>query len=400
MTQAPELPIHMRRIGFDPVEELASLRGQEGVVEVMTPFNTPAYLVLRYEDVRRVLTDVSVFSNANNKLFPLPDDVSSVTPEDAARIRAGNMALFDPPEHTRLRRALVPVFTAHKMRTLEPRIRGFVNKCLDEFEDAGKPADLVSLYALPIPVLVMCELLGVPFADREKFGESSASMFDERLSFAQRLAGQATVRNYMAELVARAKAEPDDDLLGYLVRGYGDDLSDDELVGLSTLLLTAGHETVVKMISLGVLLLLRHPEQLSLVRDDPAMAGPAIEELMRWLSIAQFIPPRTALVDVEIAGKRIPQGSMVLVSFSAANRDPAFIDNPDVFDISRGSTGHVGFGYGLHHCIGAPLARMEMRIAIPGLLQRFPGLELADPWDTLRFHSGMVLGIESLRLAW
>ena len=264
------------------------------------------------------------------------------------------MALFDPPEHTRLRRTLIPVFTAHKMRSLESKIHQLVDSCLDDFEDAGKPADLVSLYAVPIPVLAMCELLGVPFAERRQFMQNSASMFDERLPFEQRLAGQATVRDFIGEFVAKARVEPGDDVLGYLVRGYGDDLSDDELVGLATLLLTAGHETTAKMICLGVLVLLHHPQQLELVHNNPAMAAPAVEELMRWMSIAQFIPPRTALVDVEVAGKHIPQGSMVLVSFSAANRDPSLVDNPDAFDITRGSTGHLAFGYGLHHCIGAP----------------------------------------------
>jgi cytochrome P450 len=190
-------------------------------------------------------------------------------------------------------------------------------------------------------------------------------------------------------------------MLGMLVREHGDDLSTDELIGVARLLLLAGHETTSNMLALGTLALLRHPAQLAAVRDDPARVEPAVEELLRWLSIVHAMPPRTATADVELAGQTIPAGSMVIPSLPAANRDRALIDDPDTLDITREAAGHVAFGHGVHHCLGAPLARMEMRIAFPALLRRFPGLALADPDAKPDFRSfSAVYGLHSLPVTW
>jgi cytochrome P450 len=208
-------------------------------------------------------------------------------------------------------------------------------------------------------------------------------------------------RAYMAGLVARAQADPGEDMLGMLVREHGDDLSTDELIGIAELLLLAGHETTSNMLGLGTLALLRHPDQLAMVREDPALIEPAVEELLRWLSVVQSPLPRTTTADVEIAGHAIPAGSLVIVSLPAASRDPAFVDDPETLDITREAAGNVAFGHGVHHCIGAPLARMEMRIAFPALLRRFPDLALAEPYEQVDFRIfSVVYGLHALRVTW
>jgi cytochrome P450 len=397
MTQTPELPLHMRRNGFNPVEELARARDGEGVVQVETPFGVPAYLVCRQEDVRQVLADPARFSTA---LTPFPGS-GQVDADELAKMQAGQLIGFDPPEHTRLRRMLTPEFTVRRMRRLEPRITEIVQAALDDLERAGKPADLVAHFALPVPSLVICELLGVPYADRAEFQDRSVRLLDTSLPMEQRVATQREERAYMAGLVARAQADPGEDMLGMLVREHGDDLRTDELIGIAGLLLLAGHETTSNMLGLGTLALLRHPDQLAMIREDPALIEPAVEELLRWLSIVQLLPPRTTTTDVEIAGHTIPAGSLVICSLPAANRDRAFIDDPDTLDITRGAAGHVAFGHGVHHCLGAPLARMEMRIAFPALLRRFPGLALADAYEQVDFRAfSLVYGVHTLRVTW
>ncbi|MEV4165178.1 cytochrome P450 [Nonomuraea dietziae] len=395
MTQAPELSVEMRRDGLDPVEELARARDGEGVVQVVTPFGQPAYLVLRHEDVREVLSDPTRFSNAMTP-FAAAGEMSQ---DEQDKLRAGFLLAFDPPEHTRLRRMLTPEFTIRRMRRLEPRIVEIVEAALDDLERAGKPADLVEHFALPVPSLVICELLGVPYADRAEFQERSVRLLDISLPVEEQTAALRENRAYMAGLVARAQADPGEDMLGMLVREHGDDLSTDELNGIAALLLLAGHETTSNMLALGTLALLRHPDQLALIREDPARAEPAIEELLRWLSIVHSPSPRTTTTDVEIAGHVIPAGSLVLLSLPAANRDGGHIENPDTLDITRGAPGHIAFGHGVHHCLGAPLARMEMRIAFPALLRRFPNLTLADEQADYRVFS-TVYGLNSLRVTW
>ena len=186
-----------------------------------------------------------------------------------------------------------------------------------------------------------------------------------------------------------------------LVHEHGDELTDDELVGIAGLLLLAGHETTSNMLGLGVLALLRHPEQLAAVRDDPAAVGPAVEELLRWLSIVHSGIPRITTTDVEVAGVAIPKGQLVFVSLPSANRDPALMEAPEALDIGRGTAGHLAFGHGVHHCLGAPLARMEMRIAFPALLRRFPDLTLAEPFEDVEFRSfHFIYGLRSLQVGW
>ncbi|MGW0808992.1 cytochrome P450 [Nonomuraea sp. NPDC002799] len=397
MSESVTLPLYMRRNGFDPHPELSALRDGEGVRQVPTPFGVNAWLVSRHADVREVLGDATRFSNAQTMRFQLVG--RHYSEEELQQMRAGNLLAFDPPEHTRLRRLLTPEFTMRRMRRLEPRVHTIVTEHLDAMERAGAPADLVSAFALPIPSLVICELLGVPYADRGDFQRRTGKLLDISLPIAERQAASLEQRAYMAELVARAQAEPGEDMLGMLVREHGEEVSTDELVGIAGLLLVAGHETTSNMLGLGTLALLRHPDQLELLRKEPERIGPAVEELLRWLSIVHSGTSKLTTTEVELSGTRIPAGELVMCALPAANRDPAFISDPDRLDIARGDLGHVAFGHGVHHCLGAPLARMEMRIAFPALFERFPDLRETGTRPEFRSFN-VVYGLSVFEVAW
>jgi cytochrome P450 len=401
MTQAPELPpLHMRRTAFDPTPELRDIRETTGVQTVTNSFGMTAYLVTRHDDIKTVLSDHARFSNARPPGFVVPG-APEVSEEEQASSRAGNLLGLDPPQHQRLRRMLTPEFTIRRMQRLEQRIVEIVDAQLDAMEKDGTPVDLVAGFALPIPSLVICELLGVPYDDRDGFQRRTARQLDLSIPIAERFELQREGRAYMSSLVGRARRQPGDDILGMLIREHGGELTDDELIGVASLLLLAGHETTSNMLGLGTLALLRHPDQLAAVRDDPDAIGPAVEELLRWLSILHTAIPRITTTEVEIAGVRIPEGQLVFVSLPSGNRDPDFIDTPEVLDVRRGAAGHLAFGHGVHHCLGAPLARMEMRIAFPALLRRFPTLALAEDFADVPFRSfHFIYGLKSLEVTW
>jgi cytochrome P450 len=399
MNDPAALPLHMRRVGFDPDPELAALRDHEGVRRMPSLLGYDnVWVVTRYADAREVLGDSGRFSNVQRGDLQTPA-TADLTDEELEELRKGNLLLFDPPEHTRLRRMLTPEFTIRRMRRLEPRIHDIVTEHLDAMEAAGPPTDLVKAFALPIPSLVISELLGVPYADRADFQRRATKVLDNSLPDTERVAAQQESRAYMAELVARAKAEPGEDLLAMLVREHGDDVDTRELIGVANLLLLAGHETTSNMLGIGTLALLRHPDQLDLLRKDPDRIDATVEELMRWLSVVHAGVFRVTTTEVELAGTRIPAGEMVTCALAAANRDPEFISSPDRLDIGRGSMGHVAFGHGVHHCIGAPLARMEMRIAFRALFERFPGLREAGPPAEFRSFN-VVYGLSTFQVAW
>jgi cytochrome P450 len=396
-TSAPSLPpVHMRRNAFDPAPELGEIRRGAGVERVVNALGVPVYLVTRHDDVKRVLSDHEYFSNGRPPGFVIPG-APVLSDEEVASSRAGNLLGLDPPEHQRLRRMLTPEFTIRRIKRLEPRITDIVTEHLDAMQAAGSPVDLVENFALPIPSLVICELLGVPYEDRADFQARSVRQLDLSLPMPERLEMQRQGRTYMQSLVTRARSHPGDDILGMLIREHGDELIDDELIGIASLLLLAGHETTSNMLGLGTLALLRHPDQLAAVRDDPDAVGPAVEEMLRWLSIVHTSIPRITTTAVEISGVTIPEGQLVFASLPSANRDPEFTDAPDTLDIHRGAAGHLAFGHGVHHCLGAPLARMEMRIAWPALFRRFPKLALAEDFDDVQFRSfHFIYGLRSL----
>ncbi|MEU4448495.1 cytochrome P450 [Actinosynnema sp. NPDC050801] len=396
MAAIPTMPLHMRRVGFDPGPELGELRERDGVRLVDSPLGRPAWLVTRIEDVREVLGDPRRFGNSAHHLVP---GAPALSEDELAIVRPGNLLAFDPPEHTRLRRLLAPEFTVRRMRRLEPRVHEIVREHLDAIERDGPPADLVPDFALPIPSLIICELLGVPYEDRHDFQDRAARIFDVRLSASARVAVQVESRAYLGELIARARVESGDDLLGTLVRDESADLDDRELVGIADLLLLAGHETTANMLGLGVLALLRHPDQFALLRDEPERADAAVEELLRWLTVVHTGVPRVTTTDVEVGGHAIGAGELIICSLPAANRDPGLVPDPDGLDITRDAGSHVAFGHGVHHCLGAPLARMEMRIAFPALARRFPTLRVIEEEPRFRTQQ-IVYGLASLPVTW
>ena len=401
--QNPEtrVALHMRRDGMDPTPELGEFRAGGEIPVVTGSFGAEAFLVTRYEDVREVLGDAATFGNTADLRRRQGGAMAEISDEEAARMRAGQLLAQDPPDHTRLRRMLTREFTQARMRRLQPRIAEIVDDRLDAMEQAGPPADLVADFALPIPSLVICELLGVPYADRADFQSRSNRLLDLSRDPQDRLAAQRESRAYMSQLVGDARANPGDDILGALITDHGEELSHDELTGIAGLLLIAGHETTSNMLGLGTLALLRRPEQAAMVRDDPEMARPAVEELMRFLSIVHSGVPRLAMRDTEIRGTAIPEGSLVLCSLPAANRDARQVDEPDELDVTRGAAGHVAFGHGVHHCLGAPLARMEMETAFPALLRRFPTLSPAVSDDDVAYRSfHFIYGLSSLPVTW
>jgi len=390
----------MRRDAFSPTADLREIRESEGVREFTNAFGMQSFLITRYEDIKAVLSDHERFSNERPPGFA-PQGVPQSSEEEQATARAGNLLGLDPPNHSRLRRMLTPEFTIRRMKRLEPRIVEIVDAQLDAMESHGPPVDLVENFALPIPSLVICELLGVPYVDREDFQRRSVRQLDFSVPIPERIELQRQGRAYMATLVGRARRQPGEDILGMLIREHGDELTDDELIGIAGLLLLAGHETTSNMLGLGTLALLRHPDQLAVVRDDPDAIGPAIEELLRWLSIVQTAIPRIATADVEIAGVTIRAGSLVFPSMPSGNRDPDFVESPEVLDIHRAAPGHLAFGHGVHHCLGAPLARMEMRTAFPALLRRFGDLALAEDFSDVQFRTwNFIYGLKSLDVKW
>ncbi|WP_236795047.1 cytochrome P450 [Amycolatopsis sp. GM8] len=389
------IPLPMRRVGFDPAPELLALREHDRIARIPAPGGNPAWLVTRYEDVKAVLADSTRFSNA--AALPGLDEAGA----EQKQAVAGNLLLTDPPDHHRLRRMLSGQFTIRRIRELAPRVERIVEDHLDAMERTGPPSDLVADFALPVPSLVICELLGVPWDERGEFQDRSARQMDMSRPEQERAALLYELHQYLTGLVVRARTSPGDDLLGMLVREHGDELTVAELAGIALLLLVAGHETTANMIALGTFALLRHPDQLAVVRDDPAATEPAVEELMRWLSIVHTGIQRTATTEVDLAGVTIHAGDAVLLAFPSANRDPEFVADPARLDIGRGEIGHLGFGHGVHHCLGAPLARLEMRVAFPALLRRFPSLSLAVRDEEVPFRVfNSVYGVAALPVTW
>jgi cytochrome P450 len=392
-TPAPSRP--PLRWGFDPLPQLTAARDAVGIVPLPVMFGRKAYMVTRYTDIKRVLADADGF------IVGWDIEDSRADPRNALGQRAGNILVMDAPDHTRLRRLLTGEFTARRMKRLEPRIEAIVNDHLDAIERKGPPADLVSDFAMPIPSLVICELLGVPVADQSEFQERTRRQMEAGLTPDETIALAEESLAYMRTLVDRKLKDPQDDILGMLVREHGDAVTRDEMVGIAGLLLLAGHETTSNMLGLGTLALLQHPEQLEIVRDDPAAVIPAVEELLRWLSVVNGGSPRMATKDVEIAGRLVREGELVAFNLPTGNRDPAMLDDPERLDVTRKAPTHVGFGHGVHHCLGAPLARLEMRIAFPALLRRFPNLALACEFEDVPFASTKTIyGLEGLPVTW
>lgn len=403
---------------YHPSPTLAELSRTSPVTEVTFADGKTAWLVTRYADVRQVLIDPR-FSRA-----------AATTPEapqvGVSLLAEGSILGMDPPEHSRLRRLVARAFTAHRVEQLRPQVAGLVDELLDQVTAMPQPVDLVEHFALPLPVRVICELLGVPASDLHLFHAwSDAVMAGWDADREKVKAGLDQLAAYFATLIAAKRAQPADDLMSALIaaRDNQDRLSEEELVTLSFGLLIAGHETTANQITMILLTLRQFPEELARLQaaldttaldttardatgQDPTGQDPipqAVEELMRFVQLGQdgVAMPRVTTEEVELGGVTIPAGAAVLPALGIANRDPAMFAEPNALDLSRDLPHHMSFGAGAHHCLGAQLARLELQEALRGLLRRMPGLRVAVPDDRLRFKPGMLVrSLESLPVTW
>ncbi|MEJ3657460.1 cytochrome P450 [Actinomycetes bacterium KLBMP 9759] len=381
----------------DPI--FRKLLDEEPVSRVQLPFGGEAWLAVRYGDVRTVLADPR-FSRA--ELFG--KDVPRVRPEIADQ--NPTILDMDPPDHTRLRKLVAKAFTVRRVAELRPRARELTARMLAGMRAEGPGADLVEHLSVPLPVTIICELLGVPVADRPIFragADAALSMTSQTPE--QRARSMGAMYTYMSGLVAQRREHPTDDLLGALVvaRDDGDELSEAELISLAFVILVAGHETTMNQIGNMAYLLLTRPDRGDALRGDDAALTQGIEELLRFTPLGASAGfPRIATEDVELSGVTIRAGETVYVATQTANRDPAAFPDPEELRLDRTmAVPHVAFGHGVHHCLGAQLARMELQEAIGGLLREFPGLRLAVEPDEVPWRTGgLVRGPQALPLSW
>lgn len=387
---------------FQPVTAADRSALDGPVSRVRLPTGGWAWLVTRHADVRHLLRSDDFSADAYRSGFPL---LRAMPPQQGSS-RGGSFIRMDGAEHQRLRRMLTAEFMIKNIRRVEPLIDGIVENALDDLAAAGPPADLIACFALPVPSLVICHLLGVPYSDHDFFQEHSRVLLDRSVPPARTYAAVTALRDYLAALIdsQRTAGASGDNLLSRLITERVDtgELSPADLAGMALLLLVAGHETTANMIGLSALLLMQHPQHAAALRDDPAVAEPMVEELLRYLSIVRSGLPRVAVRDTEVGGQTIGAGEGVIALLSLANRDDtAFTGDPDVFDPVREARQHLAFGFGVHQCIGQPLARAELRVALLRLAQRFPRLRPAsDPATLATRDMSVVYGLAELPVHW
>jgi cytochrome P450 len=402
MSHTSHLNLASRQFKADPYPFYAKLRAEAPVFRTGLPDRRPAWLITRYDDALALLKDERLVKDRHNTLT---GERPAKPPWMPAFMRplAQNMLDLDAPDHTRLRALVHQAFTPRRIEQLRVRIQVLCDQLLDAAEAQGH-LELMQAYALPIPLTIIAELLGVPPADRPAFRRWSEHVvaISSVASLLRALPGVWRIVRYLRALCARRRADPQDDLLTALVQAEeaGDRLSEDELLGMVFLLLLAGHETTVNLIGNAVLTLIAHPQQLTLLRQNPALIKPAVEELARYASPVIMATERYAREDLTIAGVAIPRGELVLAVIASANRDERQFADPDRLDLTREPNRHLAFGQGVHYCLGAPLARMEVQIALTTLLRRLPEMRLSQPHAALRWRPGLfVRGLEQLPMA-
>jgi len=380
-----KLTMPLRRDGLDPVPALAEKRSAEPVSKLSRVLGMNVWLVTGYEQARAVLNDTTSYSS---DIRPLVGGTGQVS--------IGGLGFTDPPEHTRLRKYLTPEFTGRRLAGLAPRIEEIVQRQLDVMEGAGDVIDLVPAFAFPIPFYVICELLGLPAQDRERFRQLGHARFDVNGGGAGTFGAMSQSQEFLLEAVRMQRRAPGDGLIGEIIRRYGAEIDDVELAGLADGVFTGGYETSASMLALGTLSLLRDSEAFALAGDDAEVDG-VVNELLRYLSVVQISFPRFARHDLTLFGSRVKAGDVVVCSLSGANRDDAFGALPDRLDPRRNGRAHLAFGQGFHRCIGSELARMELRVAFRALARRFPEMTLALEPGELQFRDlSLVYGVHSL----
>jgi cytochrome P450 len=392
----PAVPIPRdARCPLKPPPEFDEWRSADGLQQALWR-HEPTWVISRYEDIRAALIDPRLSANT------LPAEMAAKPEDDSVPVV---FARIDDPEHNRLRRMMTRDFTFRRAQAMRPQIQELVDGFLDDMITAGPPADLVRDFALPVPSLVISLLLGAPYEDHQFFQENSTKGLDSRSTDDEKMAAIGAMFDYMWELSARKEREPGDDLMSRLMT---DCVATGEMgrataVMTGVIMLQAGHETTAGMISLGTVALLQHPEQLAILRDsdDQAQIANAVEELMRYLSIVHSQVDRVATEDLTINGQLIRAGEHVLMNLPAGNWDTAFVDNPETLDIGRSARGHLGFGFGVHQCIGQNLARVELQVALTTLFRRLPNLQLAVPEEEINFAGEQeIYTIHELPVTW
>jgi cytochrome P450 len=403
MPQPPRVDLLDPAFKANPYPTYAELRSTAPVHRVELPDGLGIWLITRYDDVLAVLKDERFVKDWRKALTP--EQLAQVPPiPPVMEALSRNMLDMDPPDHQRLRSLVSKAFTPRLIERLRPRVQAIADGLLDAVQDRGE-MDLIDDYAFPLPITVIAELLGVPAEDRDSFREwsdaaVSGNTTQEHLDKVL-IPHMQAFTDYLHALFEEKRKNPKDDLVSALLRAEeaGDKLSEDELLGMVFLLLVAGHETTVNLIGNGVLALLQHPDQLQKLKDDPSLIKPAVEELLRYDGPVETSTERFAREDVRIGETVIPRGEMVLVVLAAADHDPERFADPDELDITRVDNRHLAFGKGIHHCLGAPLARMEGQIAISTLLARMPDLRLKGSPESLSWRPGLTLrGLRGLPL--
>ncbi|WP_037361613.1 cytochrome P450 [Amycolatopsis orientalis] len=394
-----QFPMSRGRCPFDPPPALDRKLRDDPVSRVRIWDGSEPWLFTRYEDVRTVLTDPRVSADPSRAGYP------AQTPGiKAQRSRFKAFIGMDDPEHAAQRRLLTGDFMVKKVERMRPRIQQIVDELLDEMLAGPKPADLVQAFALPVPSLVICELLGVPYDDRDFFHRCSKILVSRESTAEQALAAAEELCGYLGRLVEKKIHDPADDVLSRLATGQvaTGAMTVEEAASMGRLLLVAGHETTANMIALGTVALLEHPDQLAAVRDgDDALLANAVEELLRYLTIVHSGRRRVALEDLEIGGQTVRAGEGLIAATDIANRDETQFPEPDELDVTRKARHHVAFGYGVHQCLGQPLARVELQVVYRTLYRRIPTLRLATPMEELKFkHDMAVYGVHELPVTW
>ncbi|MER5625139.1 cytochrome P450 [Streptosporangium sp. NPDC002544] len=395
--EIPEYPM-ARAAGcpFDPPPTLRAKQQEGPLAKVRLWDGSTPWLVTRYAEQRALLADPRVSADVTRPGYP-----SSAPVNDSSKV---SFILMDDPEHARLRRMVTAPFAIRRVAALRPAVQKIADDLIDDMLAGPKPVDLVEAFALPVPSLVICELLGVPYADHDFFQDNSKTVIKRDATPEQRSAALGRLAGYLNDLLGEKLTNPGDDMLsGLTERIRTGELSRQEAARMGVLLLIAGHETTANMIALGTLALLEHPDQLALLRDsgDERLVASAVEELLRYLHITHNGRRRVALEDIEIAGRLIRAGDGLILANDIGNRDPEAFPDPDRLDIQRDARRHMAFGFGVHQCLGQSLARLELQIVYSTLYRRIPTLRSAADLDQIPFkHDGSVYGVYELPVTW
>ena len=396
LTQVHRVPDRLSwpldRTMTDPHPRVGAMRQKDPVSKLITFLGMDVWLVTGDAEAREVLGDLTSYSTDVRPYYGK---------SGAAGGDIGGLGFTDPPEHTRLRKLLTPEFTMRRLARLKPEIDRIIDQQLDETEQVAAAndgiADLAQTFAFPIPFLVICELLGLRPEDRETFRGLATARFDVTSGGGAIMGAVSASREFLFAECGRQRTDPGPGLIGQIIREHGDEITDFDLGGLADGAFTGGLETSASMLALGTVVLLGRPELYAEMASDPGTVTPTVEELLRHLSVVQVAFPRFAKADVEVGGHRIRKGSCVMVHLPAADRDTRAYPAGDVLDPARATSSHLAFGYGFHRCVGAELARMELRAAYPALARRFPDLALAVPAEDLAYHAkSIVYGVESV----